>query len=120
MSDSSDKLAAMNSATLGVQMPVMTLPDGKKVQTGTFGALMINIKAYDALQADPSVPEGEKREQLASFDDKFKAALPLMAQVGFWEIFPSEDWVGAEAEKAGRKVSPGRKRVGQLVKEAGY
>lgn len=120
MSDSSDKLAALNSATLGTQMPVMTLPDGRKVPTGTIGALIFNIQAYDALVADSSVSEAEKKAQLADFEPKFKAALPLMANIGFWDILSADDWIGLEAEQAGRKVSPGRRRVGQLVKEAGY
>lgn len=34
---SGSKLAALNSATLGAEMPQITLPDGSKVQTGTVG-----------------------------------------------------------------------------------
>lgn len=36
-----DKLAALNSATLGVEMPQITLPDGSKVQTGTVGLAIL-------------------------------------------------------------------------------
>lgn len=34
---SNSKLANLNSATLGTNMPEITLPDGSVVQTGTVG-----------------------------------------------------------------------------------
>jgi hypothetical protein len=33
--------------TEGQTLPAVTLPDGSKVQTGTVGALLMNIKLYD-------------------------------------------------------------------------
>lgn len=47
----SDALANMNFKTLGAEMPVISLPDGRKVQTGTIGALLVNIKTYLKLMA---------------------------------------------------------------------
>lgn len=104
-----DKLASINSATLGANMPVITLADGSKVQTGKIGALLVNIKAYDKITSN--------QEEIDSFDDKikdledkFKAALPLLKRVGLLDIFPPEEWIAGSA-------SPGRKRVGELVLE---
>lgn len=58
----SDSLAALNSATLGTNMPVVTLPDGSKVQTGTVGALLINIREYNRLLSEPIIDETRKKE----------------------------------------------------------
>lgn len=41
--DRDNKLAALNSATLGAEMPQITLPDGSKVQTGTMGSVPLFI-----------------------------------------------------------------------------
>ena len=50
-SDSNAELAAINSKfiakTEGNTLPVVTLPDGSKIQTGTVGGLTVNIKLYD-------------------------------------------------------------------------
>lgn len=46
-SDSGSKLAALNSATLGAEMPQITLPDGSKVQTGTVGFVSDSYGYYD-------------------------------------------------------------------------
>ncbi|KAI1176040.1 hypothetical protein F4777DRAFT_578463 [Nemania sp. FL0916] len=44
-------LADMNSATLGAKFPEIALPDGKVVQTGTVGAMLLNIRAYNKAHA---------------------------------------------------------------------
>ena len=36
-------------------LPAVTLPDGSKVQTGTVGALLVNIKLYDRVCAGEMV-----------------------------------------------------------------
>ena len=43
--DRESKLAALNSATLGAEMPQITLPDGSKVQTGTMGSAYLLLIA---------------------------------------------------------------------------
>lgn len=105
----SDRLAAINSATLGANMPVMTLADGRKVQTGTVGALLVNIKAYDNLVASKD-SSADTEEMLKDLEDRFRAAMPLLRMVGLLELFPPEEWI------AGSK-SAGRKRVGELALE---
>lgn len=69
-----DKLAALNSATMGTNMPVVTLPDGQKVQTGTVGALIINIKLYDELISQSNV-DNERKAELESM---MAASLPVL------------------------------------------
>ncbi|KAI1482319.1 hypothetical protein K445DRAFT_18309 [Daldinia sp. EC12] len=101
--DRESKLAALNSATLGAEMPQITLPDGSKVQTGTMGALLINIRAYnEALRI------GDKDKQ-AQLEDSMRATLPLLDKVGMFELFPPEDWISGNNE--------GRKVVGRMYQE---
>lgn len=96
-------LAALNSATLGAQMPEVTLPDGSKIQTGTLGALIINIKTYDGLVASAD------QAKIMGVEDKFKAAMPILKKSGLMDVFSPEDWIAGS--------SPGRKRVGELYRE---
>lgn len=100
MSDSN--LVAVNSAALGVQMPEVTLPDGSRIQTGTVGALIVGMKAYDkhitaGLADQPRTTEIEQ---------SFKAALPILKRPGLTDVFPPEEWL--------RGTSAGRRRVGEL------
>lgn len=69
-----DKLAALNSAAMGTIMPVVTLPDGQKVQTGTVGALIINISHYDELLSLPN-PNAQRKSELESM---MAASLPVL------------------------------------------
>ena len=39
----------------GENLPAVTLPDGSKVQTGTVGALIQNIKLYDRICAGATI-----------------------------------------------------------------
>ncbi|KAK6957941.1 hypothetical protein Daesc_000731 [Daldinia eschscholtzii] len=87
--DRESKLAALNSATLGAEMPQITLPDGSKVQTGTMGV-------------------GDKDKQ-AQLEDSMRATLPLLDKVGMFELFPPEDWISGNNE--------GRKVVGRMYQE---
>ena len=73
-----DKLAALNSATMGTTMPVVTLPDGQRVQTGTVGALIINIKLYDELMSRPEV-DNERKVELESM---MATSLPVLKKAG--------------------------------------
>ena len=73
-----DTLASINSATLGTNMPVVTLPDGTRVQTGTVGALLVNIRQYDQLLAGSAGDEREKRE----LEEKMAASMPVLKKSG--------------------------------------
>lgn len=107
----SDRLAAINSNTLGASMPVITLTNGKKVQTGTFGALLVNIKTYDELIASKyDNSDAEIEDKITELEDMFRAALPLMRSVGLLDLFTPEEWI------AGAR-SVGRRRFGELALE---
>jgi hypothetical protein len=84
-----DSLAAINNATLGAYMPIVTLPGGQKVRTGTVGSLLVNIKAYDGLAAQGETEDEEKKKK-AELEARMAASLPLLKQVGkncyVWEI----------------------------------
>jgi hypothetical protein len=69
-----DKLADLNSAAMGTTMPVVTLPNGERVQTGTVGALIINIKHYDELLGQPNVDQ----ERKAELETMLAASLPVL------------------------------------------
>lgn len=73
-----DSLAALNSATLGTNMPVVTLPDGSKIQTGTVGALLVNIREYNQLVSDSTVDETKKKE----LEDRMVASMPVLKKAG--------------------------------------
>lgn len=109
---SSDALANLNSATLGANMPVITLPDGQKVQTGTVGALLVNIKKYDAMvESANSAPAQDKttlQTEIEEMEQKFHAALPLLLRVGMFDLFAPDEWIGGK--------SAGRTKVGELAK----
>lgn len=106
-----DPLATLNSKTLGASFPVITLPDGRKVQTGTVGALLVNIKSYDALVASTDLATAEKQAKVAELEESFKAAIPLVQNVGLFNLFEPAEWVAGER-------SAGRRRVGELALEA--
>lgn len=79
-SSSSDKLAALNSAAMGISMPVVALPDGQRVQTGTIGTLIINIKHYDELMSQLKV-DNERKVEL---EDMMAASLPVLKRFSEW------------------------------------
>ncbi|KAH8197592.1 hypothetical protein TruAng_008224 [Truncatella angustata] len=96
-------LADLDSATLGAKMPEITLADGTVVQTGTVGALLMNIKAYSKAHA---AGDGEK---MAKLQEATRASLPLL-QVGIFDLFTPEEWAQGSNE--------GRKLVGKLALES--
>ncbi|MCJ1443004.1 MAG: hypothetical protein MMC23_003501 [Stictis urceolatum] len=96
-------LAASNTTTLGASFPVITLPDGSQVPTGTVGALLVNIKAYDAAHVVGNTAEMARLEPL------MRAAIPLLRKFGMFELFPPEEWA-AEGREG---VSQGRWWVGR-------
>lgn len=71
-----EDLAAINSAALGAKFPEITLPDGSKAQTGTVGALLINIRTYNTALVAGDVAKAK------ALEESFKPALPLLDRVG--------------------------------------
>ena len=95
-------------------MPVVSLPDGRKVQTGTVGALLVNIKTYDQLVraiSDDAKEQQLTKTQIQELEAKFKAALPVLKMVGMFDLFEPREWIE-------NSPSPGRTRVGELFIEA--
>ncbi|KAI8965575.1 hypothetical protein F5Y11DRAFT_295299 [Daldinia sp. FL1419] len=101
--DRENKLAAINSAAFGVEMPQITLPNGSKVQTGTVGALLINIRAYNEAH---KIGDENKKAQL---EESLSASLPLLEKVGMFDLFRAEEWISGDNE--------GRKVVGKLYQD---
>jgi len=99
---STESLQETNNKTLGTAagtFPVITLPDGRKVPTGTVGALMVNVKAYDA--ADDT-----SRIELES---AIRSAIPTLHKVGMFDLFAPEEWISNR--------SLGRSLVGRLAQD---
>lgn len=100
---SQDSLQAINNKTLGTAanaFPVVTLPSGEKVPTGTVGALLVNIKAYDVA--------GDRATQDA-LEQAIRAAVPVLRKVGMFDLFAPDEWASA--------TSKGRSLVGAIAKE---
>lgn len=99
-------LASVNNkiARAGQSFPEITLTDGTKVQTGTVGALLHNIRLYDAL-ADNAV---EEREQL---ERDIELAIPVLVKVGLFGLFGPDEWLAG--------TSKGRRFAGQMAKDMG-
>ncbi|KAI0543196.1 hypothetical protein GGR58DRAFT_13539 [Xylaria digitata] len=102
-SSSNAALSDVNSAALGVKFPEITLPDGSKVQTGTVGALLANIRMYNEVY---SVGDTDK---IRALETSFKAALPLLDRVGLFDLFTPDEWLRGDNE--------GRRAVGRLYLE---
>ncbi|PWY80264.1 hypothetical protein BO94DRAFT_537142 [Aspergillus sclerotioniger CBS 115572] len=96
-------LVALNSSTLGTAMPEVTLPDGSKVQTGTVGALLINIRVYNEAHANGN------RDKMETLRTALRTAIPLLQKVGMFDLFPPEEWIQGDNE--------GRKLVGRIYQE---
>ncbi|KAF2809364.1 uncharacterized protein BDZ99DRAFT_571203 [Mytilinidion resinicola] len=86
-------LASSNSKTLGASFPVITLPSGIKVPTGTVD----------------SNKTKEDEEELKGLAEQMKAALPVLKKVGMFDLFTPDEWVQGK--------SPGRKLVGEEAKK---
>lgn len=95
-------LQSINNKTLGTNanaFPIVTLPNGQKVPTGTVGALLVNIQNYDA-------SEESQRKQI---EPALRAAIPILQKVGMFDLFRPEEWVEGG--------SPGRAFVGKVAME---
>ena len=64
--------------------------------------MLINIRAYDELVAQDG--DEEKKFEL---EERLLAAIPLLQQVGMFDLFKPEEWIHGG--------SPGRKFVGQAA-----
>lgn len=99
---SNESLQETNNKTLGTTagtFPIVTLPDGRKVPTGTVGALLVNIKAYDE-------GNGERRAEL---EPAILSAIPTLVKVGMFDLFAPDEWTSEN--------SPGRNLVGKLARD---
>lgn len=97
-----EDLQKINNKTLGTDQnafPVVTLPNGHKVPTGTVGALLVNIKTYDA----------SNDEQRKGIEPALRATIPVLQQVGMFDLFKPQEWI--------QGGSPGRVLVGKLALE---
>ncbi len=102
-----ESLQAINNKTLGTSdgaFPVVTLPSGEKVPTGTVGALLVNIRAYDAAAA---AGDTAAQDTLAA---AIRAAVPVLHKVGMFDLFSPNEWAS--------QTSRGRSLVGEIAKEA--
>ncbi|KAI1318147.1 hypothetical protein F5Y16DRAFT_136176 [Xylariaceae sp. FL0255] len=98
-----DSASEVVSSTLGTKFPEITLPDGTKVQTGTIGSLLLNVKAYNAAY------EAGDKAKMEALESSFKTALPLLDKFGFFDLFTPEEWIQGDNQ--------GRKAVGRLCLE---
>jgi hypothetical protein len=95
-------LQEINNKTLGTtagSFPVVTLPNGDTIPTGTVGALLVNVKAYDAGDED------ERKE----LEIAIRATVPVLKKVGMFDLFTPDEW-----QQGG---SAGRALVGRLALE---
>ncbi|KAF3073469.1 hypothetical protein CFAM422_004511 [Trichoderma lentiforme] len=102
--NAAEDLQRINNQTLGTDgkaFPVVTLPGGQKVPTGTVGALLVNIKTYDAAND----------EERKNIEPAIRAAIPVLRNVGMFDLFKPAEWV--------QGGSPGRALVGKLAMEHG-
>ena len=99
---SNESLQKTNIQSLGLaagSLPVITMPTGEKIPTGTMGALLFNIKAYD----------GGDETKRAELEPKIQQAIPALYEVGLFDLFSPEEWASAH--------SPGRSLVGKLARD---
>ena len=84
-----------------MSFPIVTLPNGQNVPTGTVGALLVNIQKYDSGTTD----------QRLAIEPAIRAAIPVLQQVGMLDLFSPPEWMQGS--------SPGRALVGKLAEEMG-
>ncbi len=96
--ENTEQLGSINKKIVaeGEELPVVTLKDGSKVQTGTVATMLRNVALYNAGE------RGEVEEQL-------KIAVPTLIKVGLFELFSVDEWINGQ--------NPGRSFVGLYAKE---
>lgn len=95
-------LYEINNRALGVSpesFPVVTLPNGDKLPTGTVGALLVNLRSYDT---------GTEEDRKA-LEPAIRAAVPVLKKVGMFDLFTPDEFCSGGGD--------GRKLVGKLAKE---
>ncbi|KAL3481276.1 hypothetical protein BJX99DRAFT_253580 [Aspergillus californicus] len=100
--DMTDDLQNINNQTLGTAanaFPIVTLPNGEMIPTGTVGALLVNIRKYDAGSSD----------QRSAIEPAIRAAIPVLQKVGMFQLFSPEEWIHGDSQ--------GRALVGKLALE---
>lgn len=98
-----ETLQKINNQTLGTSpqaFPIMSLPDGSKVPTGTVGALLVNLREYDNTN-DP-----ERRKEL---EVSIRASVPVLIRTGLFHLFTPDEWISGGSD--------GRQLVGRIAKE---
>lgn len=98
-----ESLQKINNQTLGTSpqaFPIMSLPDGSQVPTGTVGALLVNLREYDNTK-DP-----ERRKEL---EVSIRAAVPVLLRTGLFHLFSPDEWISGGGD--------GRQLVGRIAKE---
>lgn len=99
-----EALAAINRSAIapGETLPVVTLADGTRVQTGTVATLLRTIADYDA-----AVAAGVEAVALETLESRLAAAVPTLLHIGLFGLFPPSEW------QAG--ASAGRRWVGDVA-----
>lgn len=105
-------LANINRSTVapGEVLPVVTLADGTRVQTGTVATLLRNIATYDRLVADGAAGGsggGADDGDLEDLESRLAAAVPTLLHIGMFDLFSPEEWLTG--------TSPGRRWVGEVA-----
>lgn len=105
-------LAATNNATLapatGSSFPIVKLQDGSQVPTGTVGALLINMHAYDEAHAK------QDEQLMKEIESKIRPAVPMLKKIGMIGLFDVDEW-----EAGGERGRWGRALVGRIARELG-
>lgn len=120
MAQSTDNgVGAVNAQTLGVSMPTVTLSNGQVLQTGTVGALLVNIAEYDRITAENQGQAAQTPEVAAKqreLEKRMLAALPMLHKVGLFNLFTPDEWSNTTPSKD----SPGRRFVGLEARKRGF
>ncbi|MCJ1423425.1 hypothetical protein MMC29_001308 [Sticta canariensis] len=89
-----DQLGEVNNQLVaeGQSFPEATLKNGSKIRTGTLGALLNNIRRYNA---------GEK-----GLEGHMRLAIPTVFKAGLFDLFPPDQWKS--------ESNAGRTLVGQM------
>lgn len=93
-----EALADINRSVVatGQVLPVVTLADGTRVQTGTVATLLRTVAAYDAAVAANAAPV-----VLEDLESRLAAAVPTLLHIGMFDLFSPAEW--QTGSSAGRR-----------------